>query len=253
MALAVITGASSGIGYQLARRAVEDGHALIAVAHDAALMQAADQLRRLGGTVETVRTDLATEEGVAALLAQLEGREVDLLFANAGIALEGALHEQAWEDIARLIALNVRQTTRLVHEVARGMAARGRGRILITGSIAGYTPGPFDAVYNASKSYLDSFAMGLRDELKETGVVVTALMPGPVDTAIFDKAGMGDAPISNEVLTKKPAAVARAGYEALMRGEAKTVPGAPSRIVTALSGVVPESLIAEIHRHIARG
>jgi uncharacterized protein len=245
--LALVTGASSGIGYQLARRAVEDGYDLVIAADDDRLAKAAGALERLGARVQSVQVDLATERGIDELWRAVEGQDIDLFFANAGTALGEAFHDQEWTAVRRLIDLNVRQTTAMLHRMARKMRDRGQGRILITGSIGGFVPGPFDAVYNATKAYLNSLAEAVRDELRETGVTITLLMPGPTESRIFDAPGLREAPIY-EAEKDDTTTVARAGYDAMMRGEAGVVPGFTNKVITMLSGLVPDSVLAKIHR-----
>ena len=248
--LAVITGASSGLGYQFARLAAEDGYDLVIAADEEAIHEAADKLRRLGATVDATVLDLSTRDGVAAFWSRIEGRDVDLLVANAGRALGQAFHDQSWHDVKRLIDLNMLQTTMMLHRMGRKMQARGEGRILVTGSIGGFVPGPFDAVYNASKAYLDSLCYGLQDEWKDSPVTLTCLMPGPTETPIFhrDENDLEDAPIADSDTKFDPADVAREGYEAAMRGDRRAIPGFSSKVITMLSGVVPESILARIHR-----
>lgn len=247
--LAVVTGASSGIGYELARFAVEDGYAVVICADEPEIEAAAEKLGRLGGAVEVIQVDLATREGVDSFWQAIEGRDIDVFCANAGRALGEAFHDQSWRDIDRLIALNITQTTILLHRVGKQMHKRGSGRILVTGSIGGFVPGPFDAVYDATKAYLDSLSYALQDEWRDGGVTLTCLMPGPTETRIFTREGnhLQDAPI-----TEKPkddvTTVARAGYDAMMAGERGVVPGFTSKVIAMLSGLVPQSVLAQIHR-----
>ncbi|WP_096787674.1 SDR family oxidoreductase [Rhodobacter sp. CZR27] len=251
--LAVVTGASTGIGYELARFAVEDGHALVICADEEAIETAAEKLRRLGGTVEVVRADLSTREGVETLWAAIEGRDIDLFFANAGRALGHAFHEQDWTAIRRLIDLNIRQTTLMLHRVGAKMQARGSGRILVTGSIGGFVPGPYDAVYNGTKAYLDSLCYAVQDEWRDSPVTLTCLMPGPTDTPIFHRPEnqLSEAPIAQSDSLDDVTKVARAGYDAMMAGERGVVPGFTNKLAVMLSGLVPQSLLARIHRSYA--
>ncbi|MCQ0970468.1 SDR family NAD(P)-dependent oxidoreductase [Paracoccus sp. TK19116] len=246
---AVITGASSGIGYELARRAAEDGHALLICADEPEIEDAADKLRRLGASVETMNIDLSARKGFEEMWSRIADRDIDLFFANAGRALGDAFHEQDWAEIRRRIDLNTIQTTLALHRVGRKMAHRGQGRILVTASIGGFAPGPFAAVYNATKAYLDSLCYALHDEWKDSGVTLTCLMPGPTETPIFtrDRNRLQDAPITARE-KDDPGEVARAGYDAMMAGESGVVPGFTSKVITMLSGVLPESLKARIHR-----
>jgi uncharacterized protein len=248
--LAVVTGASSGIGYELARRAVEDHYDLVIAADEEEIEVAADKLRRLGASVEAVRADLATRHGVEALWELIAERKVDLFFANAGRALGRAFHEQDWIDIKRLIDLNILQTTSMLHKVGRKMHARGEGRILVTGSIGGFVPGPFNAVYNGTKAYIDSLCYALQDEWKDGPVTLTCLMPGPTDTLIFHREGndLEASPIARSERKDDPVMVARAGYDAMMAGEPGVTPGLQNKLITMLAGIVPDSLLAQIHR-----
>lgn len=175
--LAVITGASSGIGLELARACVEDGNDAIVCADEPEIEAAAAELRQDGATVEAVQADLSTMDGTEKLLAAVGARPVDALLANAGIGLGDAFLDQDLDAAERVVELNVNGTIALVHAIGRRMRDRGEGRILITGSIAGFIPGSFHAVYNGTKAFLDSFSMALRNELKDSGVTVTCLMP----------------------------------------------------------------------------
>jgi uncharacterized protein len=247
--LAVVTGASSGLGYELARRAVEDGYALIICADEPEIEEAADRLRRLGGTVEAVEVDLAQRAGLDAFWSRIEARDIDLFFANAGRALGQAFHDQDWADIRRLIDLNIRQTTFLLHRIGGKMRARGSGRILVTGSIGGFVPGPCDAVNNGTKAYLDSLSAALRDEWRDLPISITCLMPGPTETPVFTRAGnhlAGSGVAADE--KDDPVMVARAGYGAMMAGRGSVVPGNRSKAMAMLAGIAPQSLLARLHR-----
>jgi len=189
--LAVVTGASSGIGYHLARCAAEHGYDLV-VAADTPLADAVRELEALGARVQAVQADLATTPGVQHLIQAIGGRDVDALMANAGHGLGGSFLAQDFNEILHVINTNIVGTVHLVQHVARGMVARARGRILITGSVAGFMPGSFQAVYNGSKAFIDSFALALRNELKGTEVTISCLMPGPTDTEFFQRADMLD-------------------------------------------------------------
>ena len=247
--LAIVTGASSGIGYELARRAVEDGYALFICADEPDIERAAKKLRRLGGTVETMQADLSSRHGVDAFWRAIEDRDIDLFFANAGRALGDAFADQDWSDIKQLIDLNVLQTTSVVHKVGLRMCARGTGRILVTGSIGGFVPGPFDAVYDATKAYLDSLCYALQEEWRDSAVTITCLMPGPAETPIFtrEENDLEEAPITSRE-KQDPAEIARAGYDAMMAGDPGIVPGLPVKVIAMLSRIAPESLKARLHR-----
>ncbi len=177
--LAVITGASSGIGLELARCAAGDGCDLVIAANEPQIHAAASELGALGVTVEPVEADLGTEHGVAALWERVAQRRIDYFVADAGRGLGDAFLDQNWDEVEAVIHLNVTGTTALLHRAIRQMKAANHGRILILGSIAGLMPGSFQAVYNATKAYLDTLSWALRDELKDSEVTVTCLMPGP--------------------------------------------------------------------------
>lgn len=248
--LAVVTGASTGIGYELARCAAEDGYALVLCADEPEIEVAAEKLGGLAVPVDAVRADLATREGTETLWRAIEDRPVDLFFANAGRALGGAFHDQRWPDVRTRINLNILETSVLLHRMGRKMHTRGSGRILVTGSIGGFVPGPFDAVYNATKAYLDSICYALQDEWRESPVTLTCLMPGPTDTPIFHRPSneLSDAPIAQSERKADPVKVARAGYEALMAGKRGVIPGLASKVATMLTGLVPDSVLAQVHR-----
>ncbi len=250
-ALAVITGASTGIGFELARLAAEDGCDLIVTSNEAEIVAAAEDLRRDGTNVEAVQADLATAHGVDALWAAIGDRPVDYMLANAGRGLGDAFLDQSPDRIEEVIHLNVTGTTAVVQRAARAMRDAGQGRILITGSIAGEMPGSFQAVYNATKAYLDTLSYGIRNELKETGVSVTCLMPGPVETEFFHRADMDDTPVGQSDSKADPAKVARDGWAALKAGCSGVSPGLMTKVQSALSGVVPDSVLARLHRDMA--
>jgi short-subunit dehydrogenase len=247
---AIVTGASTGIGFELARRAAEEGFDLLIVADEPAIEEAATKLRQGGAAVEAVQADLATTEGVDKLLATAQGRPVDALLANAGRGLGHAFLEQDWADIRRVIDTNVTGTVYLVHKVGKMMRARGQGRILITGSIAGFMPGSFQDVYNATKAFLNSFSLGLRDELKDSGVTVTCLMPGVTDTPFFERAGMMDTPVG-ESKKDDPVMVAQTGFDAMMKGEGDVVSGFKNKVASAIANVLPAGLTAAGHRKMS--
>ena len=249
--LAVVTGASSGIGYHLALLAAQHGYDLL-VAADRPLEQAVADFKAAGAQqVHAVQVDLATRQGVDALFNQLQGREIEALMANAAHGLGGPFLEQSFEDLQHVIDTNITGTLYLLQHAARGMVARGRGRILVTGSVAGFQPGTFHAVYNGSKAFVDSFAQALRNELKDTGVTVTLLMPGPTDTEFFERAQLLDTRMGADLKKDDPAMVARMGFEAMLEGEADVVTGWKSKAQVIASKVMPAQAVAEAHRKLA--
>jgi short-subunit dehydrogenase len=248
--LALVTGASSGIGLELAKLCAGQGHDLL-LAADRPLGQAEAELRQGGCQVETVQSDLATTEGVDRLLAALRGRPVAILVANAGHGLGHAFLDQAWNDVRHVIDTNVTGTVYLLHKLGQQMRAAGQGRILVTGSIAGYTPQPFQAVYHATKAFVDNFTIAFREELKPAGVSVTLLMPGATETEFFDRAGMQDTKLG-EAKKADPADVAKTGFDALMRGEADVVHGFGNKVATAVADVIPAETSARLAANQAR-
>lgn len=249
--LAVVTGASSGIGLELARLAAQDGHDLVICANEPALAEAKAALEALGARVVAVQANLATIEGVERLIAAWDGRPVELLMANAGRGLGGGFLDQAWEDVRYVIDTNVTGTLYLLQAAARGMRERGRGRILITGSIAGLMPGSFQAAYNGTKAFLDSFSWALRNELKDSGVTVSCLMPGPTDTRFFERADMLDTKVGSDPDKADPAEVAKVGYQAMLEGKGDVVAGMGNKVQAAMAAVTPQSVLAEQHRKMA--
>ena len=247
---AIVTGASTGIGRELAILAARDGYDLLLAADTAGLVEVAELCRAAGAAVETLEVDLATQDGVDQLYAATQGRAIDALFANAGHGLGGAFLDQDFDELRHVIDTNVTGTLYLIQQVARDMVELGQGRILITGSIAGFMPGSFHAVYNGTKAFVDSFSFALRNELKDTGVTVTCLMPGATDTEFFARADMLDTRIAQ---TKKddPADVARTGFEAMMRGDSNVVTGWKNKMQVAMSSVTPSTVLAERHRQMA--
>jgi short-subunit dehydrogenase len=249
--LAVVTGASSGIGYHLARCAAEHGYDLV-VAADTPLADAAREFEGLGAQVQAVQADLASTEGVQHLISAIADRDVHALMANAGHGLGGSFLQQDFQDVLHVINTNVTGTLHLVQHVGRGMVARGQGRILITGSIAGFQPGAFHAVYNGSKAFVDSFSIALRNELKDTNVTVSCLMPGPTDTEFFERAHMETTRVANDPrMMMQPDEVARIGFQAMLKGEADVVAGVRNKMQVAMSKVMPAQATAQMHRKLA--
>jgi short-subunit dehydrogenase len=248
--LAVVTGASSGIGLELARRCAQRGFDLVIAADEAAIDTVAAELQALGGRVESLQTDLSTAEGVKRLHGLLAGRQVDALLANAGHGLGKGFLDQNFEDVRHVIDTNITGTIDLIQRVGRDMRSRGEGRILITGSIAGFMPGTFQAVYNGTKAFIDSFSFALRNELKDSGVTVTCLMPGATDTGFFERADMLDTKVGQQE-KDEPADVARAGFDAMMNGEGDVVSGWKNKLQAAIANVTPSDVLAEQHRKMA--
>jgi uncharacterized protein len=247
---AIVTGASSGIGLELAREAAQRGYDLL-IAADRSLDEQAAALRAQGVTVEAVEVDLATREGVDTLYRRVADRRVDALLANAGHGLGKGFLDQEFAEVQHVINTNITGTIDLIQRVARQMRRQTGGKILITGSIAGYMPGTFQAVYNGTKAFIDSFSYALRNELKDTGVTVTCLMPGVTDTDFFARADLLDTKVGADDHKADPADVARSGFEAMEKGEAGVVAGISNKLRAALSNLMPDTVLAEQHRKMA--
>lgn len=248
--LAVITGASTGIGYELAICCAKDGFDLLIAADHPRINEAAEKLRQFGATVDAVEVDLSTTEGVDRFLEKARGRPIETLLANAGHGLGGSFLDQEFNEARHVLDTNVTGTLYLIQKVGREMRDQGRGRILITGSIAGFTPGTFSAVYNGTKAFIDSFSFALRSELKDSGVTVTCLMPGATETEFFKRAGMTDTRVGQSE-KDDPADVANLGYKAMMRGGGDVVSGWRNKLMSAVSTVTPAGVLAEQHRKMA--
>jgi len=253
--LAVVTGASSGIGYELARQFAEHGFDLLIAAEDEGIEQAGAELRRDGGPqVQTCRVDLASYDGVERLYQSIErtGRPVEAIAINAGRGAGGDFtRETDLRDEFNVIDVNVTSTVHLAKRVLPDMVRRGSGKVLFTSSIAATMPGSYQAVYNASKSFVQSFSEAVRNELKDTGVTVTALMPGPTDTHFFERADMTDTKVGAGP-KDDPAKVAQQGFEALMKGDDHVVAGSFKNKVQAVAGkAMPDTAKAEMHRKMA--
>jgi short-subunit dehydrogenase len=248
--LAVVTGASSGIGYELAIQCAKHGFDLVVAADEAQIFEAADVFRKEGVEVEAVEANLALTEGCDKLYGCLKGRPVDALLANAGRGLGRGFLDQDWNDIRYVIDTNVTGTVYLIQKIARDMRARNDGKILITGSIAGFMPGTYQAVYNGTKAFLDSFSFAIRAELKDTNITVTCLMPGATETDFFERADMMDTKVGTE---KKddPADVAKTGFDAMMEGKGDVVNGWYNKLQSAIATVTPAGMLAEQHRKMA--
>jgi short-subunit dehydrogenase len=250
MPLAIVTGASVGIGYELAKLCAQNGHDLVIAADQQRIEAVAGELRGMGVAVEAVETDLATTEGVDRLVAAAAGRPVDILMANAGHGLGGAFLDQDFQEARHVIDTNITGTIYLIQKVARGMVTRGQGRILIVGSIAGFLPGSFQAVYNGTKAFINSFSFALRNEIKDSGVTVTDLMPGATETEFFERAGMEDTKIG-QAKKDDPAMVAKVGWDAMMKGEGDVVAGWKNKVQSAIANITPAGMLAEQHRKTA--
>ncbi|WP_454084278.1 SDR family NAD(P)-dependent oxidoreductase [Georgenia sp. Marseille-Q6866] len=225
--LAVVTGASSGIGREVAILLAEQGYDLVICADDAEIHTVLPESPGL--TVEPVQADLSTYDGVEDLLDAVGDRGVDALVLNAGVAVGGEFVETSLDDDLALIGLNISANVHLAKRLLPRMVAAGRGRVLLTGSVTSMMPGPYYATYSASKAFLLNFAQSVRYELKDTGVTLTTMMPGPTDTEFFERAGMEDTRVGRSDSKDDPVEVARDGIAAMLEGKDDAVVGATVR------------------------
>jgi len=248
---AVVTGASSGIGFELAKQFANNNFDLLIAAEDPGIVQAGKELENSGRRVQTVQVDLANYEGVEKLYSAIQaaGRPLDAIAINAGVGVNGDFaRETDLKDELNLIALNVTSSVHLAKRVLKDMVQRGTGKVLFTASVVSTMPATFTAIYGASKAFLLSFSEAIRNELKDTDITVTALMPGATETNFFHRAHMEDTKVGAS--EKDDAAeVAKDGFEALMAGKDKVVAGSiTNKLQTVAAGVLPETVTAEMHR-----
>ncbi len=248
---AVVTGASTGIGFELSRQFAQHGFDLLIAAENEEISRAAELVRQDGADVRPVQVDLAKPDGVERLYREIlsMGRPVAAIAINAGVGSGGDFtRETSLEDDLNVVDLNVRSTVHLSKLVLRDMLANGQGRVLFTSSIASTMPGSFNAVYNASKAFVQSFSQAIRNELKDTGITITALMPGPTETEFFHRAHMDDTKVGTQE-KDDPADVAREGYEALMDGKDHVIAGSfKNKLQATAAHVLPDPVLAEMHR-----
>ena len=251
--LALVTGASSGIGFELARLFADDGYDLVVSADDDAIQASADKLGAMGAGVRAVQVDLRKPDDVELLYrtATGDGRRLDAAVLNAGIGRAGPFVEGDVDTDLSIVDVNVRSTVHLAKLVLRDMAANGAGKVLFTSSIASTMPGSLQSVYNASKSFVQSLSEALYDELRDTGVTVTSLMPGPTETDFFRRGHMLDT-VVGRMPKDDPAEVAKQGYDALMKGDRKVVAAsAMSKAMGMANRVLPDSIKAVASRVIS--
>jgi short-subunit dehydrogenase len=222
--LALVTGGSAGIGFELARLLAEDGHDLILTGASDRVHETA---RALGTdvTVTPVQSDLSTPDGLQAVVDAVAGRSLDVLVLSAGIAIGGAFLDIALDRHLQLLDLNIGSAVRLCHALLPGMIAAKGGRVLFVSSLSATTPTPYESVYGPSKAFMTSFGHGLREELSGTGISLTILHPGATATEFHARAGMGATAFGDNSWKNDPALVAQQGYAALMAGETSVIGG----------------------------
>ena len=254
--LAVVTGASSGIGYNLAKVFAENGFDLVIASNGERLEKAEEDFRALGVQVQAVQADLATYDGVDEFWSAVEqtGRPIDAIAINAGVGVGGKFSETDLDEEINLIRLNVEGTVHIAKHAVKHMLLNGSGKILITSSIAAEMVAPREAIYAASKAFDLSFAKSLRAELEDTGITVTALQPGPTDTDFFERAGMDNTQVGQEGKKESdPYKVAKDGYEALMKGEKHVYAASfKTKLEGAVANFVPDAVKAAMHEKMAK-
>jgi short-subunit dehydrogenase len=242
---ALITGASSGIGAEMARQLAPHARALVLVARRAdRLDELKSELARSGMEIQCHAADLADGAQVERLLAALEegGTQVDFLINNAGLGDHGLFEESDWKRVQAMLDVNIKALTRLTHALLPGIIRSGRGAILNVSSIAAYLPMPQMAVYAASKAYVSSFTEALRAELRGTGVVVSALCPGPADTefgAQAKRAGEADSMPAPDFLKQPVERIVREGLRAVDKNRARAIPGALLGVLMFVTALLP--------------
>lgn len=248
----LITGASSGIGKALAQQFASEGFDIVAVASNAAKLEAAAAELRAAHAVDviTIAKDLTLAEAPQELYEEIGSRgiTIDILVNDAGVGQGGTFAESPLDKDIEIIRLNVEALTRLTKLFLKDMLLRDSGRILNVGSVAGFQPGPLLAVYHATKAFVNSFSEALAEELKDTKVSVTLLCPGPTDTAFFARAELEDSRIFESGMLMEPAEVAEIAYDALMNGERVVIPGMSNRVMTFTRRLMPLALQAKINK-----
>lgn len=251
--LAVITGASSGIGFELAKVFAQEGYDLIICSNSYKIFEAQERLEQLTGAhIQAIEVDLSSYDGVEILYDVIkgDGRPVEAIAINAGVGLGGPFDETDLREELRLIRLNVDQVVHLTKLILPDLYEQKRGRILYTSSLTAELPAPFEAVYGGSKAFVSSFADAIREEAKDHGVTVTALMPGPTNTNFFHRAHMDDTSVGSEGKEENdPSEVARQGFDAMMKGEAFVVAASlKTKVQGMVAKVLPDSIKSKIHR-----
>lgn len=242
---ALITGGTSGIGKELAKLFAKDKYNLIIVARDRAELDSTkNELQSFGITVKTIAKDLSDMEQAKALCNEIN-TPVHVLVNDAGQGLYGLFTDNELERELGIVHLNICATVILTKHFLKEMVARGEGKIMNLGSVAGKLPGPWQAVYHASKAFVLSFTTAIREEVKDSGVTLTALMPGVTDTDFFNKAGMNDSKVvQDKEAMADPADVAKEGYDALMAGKDRVVAGWKNSLEVHAANLLPDSAVA---------
>lgn len=245
---ALITGATSGIGFELAKLFARDKYNLIIVARDIEeLEETASELRQEGIDVIMVAKDLFRREAAFELYEEVKNKaiNIDVLVNDAAQGQFGLFTETDLQRELDILQLNIASLVALTKLFLKDMVAHGEGRILNLSSIAGKVPGPYQAVYHATKAFVHSFTQAIRSEVKDSGVTLTSLLPGPTDTDFFNKADMNESKIVKEGDLADAAKVAKDGFEAMMKGEAMVISGFKNKMQVAMGNIMPDSKVAD--------
>jgi short-subunit dehydrogenase len=247
---ALITGATSGIGYELTKLFAKDGYDLVIVARseDDLNTTAEELIAQYGINVITISKDLFNVKNAFALYDEVVGRgiEINVLVNDAGQGLYGEFIDTSIDRELAIIELNICSLVVLTKLFLKDMASKGEGKILNLSSIAGKLPGPFQSVYHGTKAFVQSFTEAIRNEVRDTGVTITALLPGATDTDFFDKADMLQSKIVQEGSLSNAADVAKDGYKALMNNDDMVVSGLKNKMQVAMSNVIPDEMVANM-------
>lgn len=244
--LALVTGASAGIGLQIAKELSQRGHDIVGIGSGDRIDKLADEIT--GVTVVPIQADLSTADGVETVLHRVDelARPLDVVALNAGKSLGGSFHNTDLDDELHMLDLNVVGQIRLAKHIVHKMAAQRHGRILVTSSLSALTPTPYESIYGPTRAFMLAFAQGLREEMKEYGVSVTALLPGATATDFHHTAGMDNTKFGSNAWKNDPTQVARQGVDALFAGKAQVIGGnAATKRAAALNKVLPESIKAK--------
>lgn len=251
---ALVTGAASGLGFELALLLAKDGYDLILVDVDAEKLQEAQQEITLShpSGVQLIHKDLSTCNVAAEIFESIENKPIDVLINNAGFGIFGSFSDTDWQKEAKMLNLHVVTTTHLTKLVLKGMVERGNGKILNMSSLAAFQPGPLMSLYYASKAYILSFSEAIANELKGTGVTVTALCPGQTKTCFQEVVSNGASAADNKINFNIacPKAVAKYGYEAMQRGKIVAIPGNINKLLSKLPRFVSRRTATAVIRKI---
>jgi short-subunit dehydrogenase len=246
---ALITGATSGIGYELAKLFVKDGYNLVIVSRDPVeLRKVSTEFEKSGVSVTTIAKNLFDSNNAFEVYDEVKakGIEINVLVNNAGHGIYGEFSETDLRKELSIIQLNISSVVVLTKLFMQDMIKRGEGKILNTSSIASQSPGPWQSVYHGTKAFVQSFTEAIRYELKDKGVTVTALLPGATDTDFFRKANMESSKIvQDESKLSDPADVAKDGYEALMAGKDMVVSGLKNKLNVTMNHLTSDEKNAE--------